>query len=160
MKALPRLFVCVVFALILAAGAGLGYARLAGDGESLLGDFGLFFDACRRRQDLGRDSAAVLRRVQAKEEVMDELVAGRMSLREAVACFRAIHAANPDGLAPGAAEEEWTARNVAHWLKERLRSRGPQGKAVLRRLEYELKELLRGQQGGGPRATPSRTVLH
>jgi hypothetical protein len=89
----------------------------------------------------------VARRNDVKDEMAQDVAAGRRTFREAVACFREAHIGGPEPA------DEWLAWNVALWVGGVLRERGgsirdfPHLEPELRRLleEPRLEELMPGR---------------
>jgi len=84
-------------------------------------------------------------RLQAKHAVVTELLAGRLTLREAAARFEALNADDPEirnrlsQLYPGVSYKEALCRNVIEHARSELRLRAPeQMDSVVARLEAEL----------------------
>jgi hypothetical protein len=99
----------------------------------------------RRGEELERRRKAVLRRIAAKERVVAELVAGRLTLRQATARFRDLKGElhdvpPPPGLAWGGSAGEWHCREVMGWADGWLAEHAPaRAAAVAARLEAELR---------------------
>jgi hypothetical protein len=96
------------------------------------------------RTDAGSESGrvspetrVVVLRIQQKQRIVDDLLAGRLTNAEAVARFRAINAAAPNTLAllrhqwPDAAEEELSRRNLETFVQSTLRSRRAAGRPAV-----------------------------
>ncbi len=104
-----------------------------------------------RGEGLERQRQAVLARMAAKDRVVAELVAGRLTLSQAAARFRGLSVALPDGAHPpgaeGRTEGERLCREVmaraAVWLADHAPDRAA---AVAARLEAELRQQL-GRDG-------------
>jgi hypothetical protein len=98
-----------------------------------------------RGEELDRRREALLRRIAAKERVVAELVAGRLTLLQAAARFRDLKGEPPDlaappGLACGCSEGERLCREVMAWADGWLAEQAPQrAAAVAARLEAELR---------------------
>jgi hypothetical protein len=86
------------------------------------------------RQLRGESCAQRLQRLQVKQAVIADLIAGRLTLLEAAARFR--------GCATEAEDPELTARAVIGWAHLALRDRPEEADAVGDRLEAELRQHL------------------
>jgi hypothetical protein len=82
----------------------------------------------RARAQMQRQTDVLLARVKAKEEVIQQLVAGQLTLFEAAAWFGHLNQ-NPPELAststrmfPGRSPEEKLCRQVIHWAEQHLRA--------------------------------------
>src|SRR5687767_1238703 len=95
--------------LSLAVASGLLAAVLMVMSSGQLADLGLDFwnlpqwqrdleESVRRREDLTRQEERLLNRLAAKQAVIENLIAGRLSLKEATAHFRALNEADPTSL--------------------------------------------------------------
>jgi hypothetical protein len=99
----------------------------------------------RRREELDHRREVLLRRIAAKEQVVAELVAGRLTLLQAAARFRDLKEeppdmADPPGYPCGCSEGERLCREVMAWADGWLAERAPQrAAAVAARLEAELR---------------------
>jgi hypothetical protein len=94
----------------------------------------------------GPDSDSI-RRIQAKVQIADEVVAGRLTLLEAARRYRPLQESAPGGLRyllrkyPGATEQEVLCRNVITFARG-TPSMQPERATVVARLEAELAEYL------------------
>jgi hypothetical protein len=92
----------------------------------------------------------IRQRIEAKEAVVRELIAGRVTLPEATARFMALNQSHPEYLRmirenyPGSSDEEKTARNVIDYSLGRTDDRGERDR-LGRRLNAELRTLVNGQ---------------
>jgi hypothetical protein len=112
-------------------------------------------DEKRREDELVRRDEVVVRRVAAKRRIIDEVVAGRLTLLEAAAWFR--HLNNCDGPRPqaealwgpqGRTEGERMCRQVLSWVRSDLQAcPESQYRAVYGRLEAELEAELARSHG-------------
>jgi hypothetical protein len=100
------------------------------------------------RQDLPEDNEARRKCRAAKFRVIHRLLAGRLPLRQAAACFRDLNASAPEGdkylrrVLPGVPPEQALCRQVIWYVEAELRTRPQQrGGEVVARLEAELAEL-------------------
>jgi hypothetical protein len=114
----------------------------------------------RRSALLEADRELLRQSIQVNQRIREDLVAGRLSLREAAAALAAENARRPGRLRastvnfPGATQEEWFARLAVEHLALALANK-PGGAAVLARLRAELEDYLAGK-GGGPGPADSR----
>jgi hypothetical protein len=100
--------------------------------------------------ELDREAEETFRREVTKEEVVPEVLAGRLTLWQAAARFRALDAtASPrirkslgEGF-PGIAEDERCCRKVITWVARREAERPDGGHGVAQRLAAELEDALR-----------------
>jgi hypothetical protein len=150
MNALLRLAVTVL-ALPLLAACVLGL-RLASDPPGLVGLRELMREA-RRDEELRRLERATFRREEARWQVVQELLAGRCGLGEALAAFRELDREWPDCVTPSsqALTGAWASEEERHyWLLTKL-VRGLLGErpaelaASLRRLEEDYRQLRAGR---------------
>jgi hypothetical protein len=125
----------------LSAAAGLAVFHLG------LDDLGRLVAEERRRDELDARMRALQECHDGKCLVVEELLDGRLSLREAVAAFRRLHEAAGDDLrrplpvVGGATVEESLARSVLFWAEGAQRDRPTAERAaVLRRLKAEFAE--------------------
>jgi hypothetical protein len=79
--------------------------------------------------------ASALARVATKQRVVEQVIAGRLSLMEAATRFRAAGR----GLLPAAEDGETVCRTVIGWAELALRDRPERASAVAERLEGELR---------------------
>jgi hypothetical protein len=103
-------------------------------------------EAIEQQRELNVVAAAIYQRIEAKEAIVRELVAGRMTLADATARFKALNAMDQDALRviretfPGSSDEEKTARNVIEYTLGRADA--PAARARLdRRLKAEFQAL-------------------
>jgi hypothetical protein len=103
-------------------------------------------------RDLDAASAEVRRRIDTKDALIQNLIAGRATLAAVTAQFLALDENRPSYMAvlrnnqPGATDEEKMARNVISYALPSLNERSLiQKAAVLVRLEAELHHLTSGQ---------------
>lgn len=105
---------------------------------------------------LGRHSTTVpeslepLRQVQVRQQVIERLIAGNLSLGQAAREFYAqrprnwLEGKNPVAKAvPTADDNEWELRTILGWVQLALADRPEQAESVLARLEGELQLCLR-----------------
>jgi hypothetical protein len=101
-------------------------------------------------EDLDRRGAAVLARINARQEVVRDLCDGRLTLLEAAARFRALNATAgatarraAQDIYPGASEGERICRQVIGHVRTHLEEQSPgRGETVTRALEEELRARL------------------
>lgn len=97
----------------------------------------------------------ITRRIKARIRVVDQLMAGEVTLVEAAAWFRYLNDTPPDypepswRLLPGPSEGEKLCRQVIGWAEAHLcsRPRSPQLEARYAALKKELADLLAAQRG-------------
>jgi hypothetical protein len=159
MNALLRPAVAVlVVALLVVCAFGL---RCASDPAGPAGLRDVAREA-RRDEDLRRLNRATLRREEARQQVVRELLAGRLGLAEALAAFGELDREWPDYATPRAEEtrsiwprdEDRRYERIAAIARDLLRERPEELAAVLHRLDEEYRPLRAG--GAGP-LTPDRT---
>jgi hypothetical protein len=126
MRALPRLSLSLAACVGLVAGFGYAFARWGG---VALGDWDLpeagrtLLAETRREQDLQARDADCLRRLAAKHEVIDALLAGRLSLRRAAELFRQIDEDAGGAAAAGTDGDDAAYDNVLAWAENALPDR-------------------------------------
>jgi hypothetical protein len=148
----------VVAAVVVACLAGVAYARPA-----LVTDLGLDFwnvpalqarldQDVRHHRELDAKDVEVLRRIEIKEGVIADLIAGRMSLPEATTHFKVLNIGRPDYMTiiragyPGATDDERLSRNVLAFVEAHLRCRRANDRSIVERLTRELeRRLARGE---------------
>src|SRR5262249_33796987 len=103
----------------------------------------------RRADELEDQLADAVRRSEATEAAVKEVIAGRLTLREAAARFRALAKENPDfqwetfrRTYPGASDEERHCRQVIDAAQKALGYEPDEAAEVVTRLEAELREHL------------------
>jgi hypothetical protein len=98
----------------------------------------------QQKEELQAQSHEVLYRIQAKRTVVEDVIGGRMTLREAAAQFAELNAICPTymnllrQLHPGLSDEEVLCRNVMSFVATELSHWPDQAACVLARLEKEL----------------------
>jgi hypothetical protein len=110
---------------------------------------------CGKQREAELSRGTGIARCAVREEVTQELLAGRLTLPEAAARFRALNAAAGPSVPPlglwfaGATEEERLCRQVIAWTESASTSPRSPGSSLpaRRRLEAELNALL--EQGHG-----------
>jgi hypothetical protein len=107
-------------------------------------------EEAERLERLEREKEETFAALRRRDEVLNAVIEGRCSLAEAAAAFWKVNRSVPRfhwerfrNYYPGATEAERCCRHVIRHVKCRLEDRPDGGKAVLRRLEAELEELLR-----------------
>jgi hypothetical protein len=137
----------VVFALVGVPGGPSG-----GPGGGFLADVLAEAERGRRLDDL---SGACVRRICAKHRLAEEVIAGRLGLRQAAARFRELNE-QPSAydrerfraLYPGADDGERHCREVLAWVADALEDDpDPGGADLVTRLEAELQESKRSRAG-------------
>jgi hypothetical protein len=119
-----------------------------------------------RRERLKQLEEATLRRKEVRWRVAEEVIAGRLSLAEAIEQFQTLDregslsrpwpAAQRSGHF-GISEEEWDGRNVLSVVRQVLADRPDKAAAVAGRLEEELQQLLAQRQKRPPEPVDGRT---
>jgi hypothetical protein len=107
-------------------------------------------ETARPRDELEAPRVAVLRRIEAKEQIAAEVAARRLTLAEAVKHFRALNAEDADTRArelalhprPGESEEEGLCRQVITWVLGRLEANPDEARLMGAVFEEEMRELL------------------
>jgi len=114
-------------------------------------------DRPRARPEEGRNHAPpspdveiLRRRISAKDQVVDQLLAGELSLAQAAARFKCLnedppHLRVPIYLWPGKSEGEKVCRQVINWIESRYQSQGmtlSEAQAAVSPFERELKRLM------------------
>jgi uncharacterized membrane-anchored protein YhcB (DUF1043 family) len=142
----PTVYLGAGAAVALGVVIGVLALRLAGcqDGEQE----GLL-EAARRHDELKRRDELLLRHIQQKTEIVEELIAGRIRLREGVAQFRALNEEDPTTSAavravwPTGTMDEAVCRQVLSWTEARLSAESSEERRrILNRLESEAHDLL------------------
>ncbi len=101
----------------------------------------------RRGQRLEADRVVLLNSVETKRQIADNLTAGRLTLWEAAARFKALYATRPEHLGPyldqypGGSDDERLCRQVIGFAEARLEESAAR-KAFVARLEAELQQRL------------------
>jgi hypothetical protein len=111
------------------------------------------------REYLDQIDDALRRRRESKWHMAEQVVAGRLSLAEAMERFNALDREWPPGRLRlpetlKMSDEEWDGWGVLHYVKFVLQSRHEDTVAVLSRLKKELRELLAAP--GEPRTEEAR----
>jgi hypothetical protein len=157
MKFFPRVLLLAVPGTFLAVGAGAAVARLGGPdpfGRDLPGAWQLYVQESQRREALSNHERALAESLEVKRQAVAELIAGRLTLAQAVARFRAAQAAKAgegggaSGTYPGLSDEVLT-QNVLSWVAAQLCDQPAKAAAVEARLRAE-QEQMRARSGRPP----------
>jgi hypothetical protein len=151
----PLVYVLTI--LTLTGSLDLGWSRF----RSRLGDLSRHSRTLEgeqaRQRDLEERAEAVFASIQAKQQVVRDIIAGRLSLRDGVARFRLIALSSPDYNRElfyrhftGASEEDRYGRAVIAEAEAQLSDQPDQARVVVRRLEAELNGLLSHQAAQPP----------
>lgn len=126
---------------------------------------GLLSREIQRRENLKQLRIASHRRRDAWRRVVEEVIAQRWTLAEAMARLRTLDREWPDySMAPPfdsspGAEEEKTYQKILSFVEEILRDRPDEVKAVAERLEREYR-MLQASHGWHSPEAPDRTILN
>jgi hypothetical protein len=120
----------------------------------------------RRDEDLRRLERATLRREEARRQVVQELLARRCGLGEALGRSRELDREWPDCVTPSAKAlaAAWASEEDRHyWLitqlvQDLLGGRPAEAAAALRRLEEDYRRAARGDTTGISPSTPVETI--
>ncbi len=126
------------------------------------GDLATLVREANRGEAMTRRLATTRRVSEGKHHVVAELIAGRITLREAAERFRELNALADDGnddlIAPFrvvSGEEEALCRNVYFWTEAKLRHRREPGAAeILARLKTEYRQYFDHDPEQFPEASP------
>jgi hypothetical protein len=153
MATLVRLLSCSLAGVLMLVLAGAALAKCGGP-DLLGGNLGesvrLYLDELERSEELTSRARAVQRCVKDKEQVIAEVCAGRMTLKQAVARFRVVQErlcrGREDGRGsfPAPLDDETLARNVICWVAVQLRKEPTKAARVLGGLRKELGQLAKG----------------
>lgn len=104
-------------------------------------------EANRRRAALDAQDQAVLERIAARYRIVDALLEGRLTLRQAAARFRQLNPSSAEApwlpvTYPARSEEERCCRQVMVYARHVLRNRPEEAQRILPRLEAELQAYL------------------
>ncbi|HEY7427745.1 MAG TPA: hypothetical protein VH682_26175 [Gemmataceae bacterium] len=139
--------VAVVWGLLALLVLGLRYACNPADWSAIL----------QRREDLDQLEEATLRRGEARQRVVDEVIDGRRTLAEAIEEFQELDREWPDysEVIPAWAEsrQEIRYRCILAMVKGSLRDRPEELSALLRRLEHEYQQRPAGELTPPPAMT-------
>ncbi len=116
-------------------------------------------EAIGQNEQLEQRKEAIRDRREAKEQVVEEVIARRQSLAEAIEQFRArdrqwppshpwLRHQTPEDL--GISQDEWDGRNVLDFVRLVLADRPDEAAAVADRLEKELQQLLHSRKRRPP----------
>jgi hypothetical protein len=153
MNALLRPAVVVMVLALLAVGAlGLRFALGPVD-----------FREARRAEELERLERATFRRLESRRQVVQEVIARRCSLGEALAWLRELEREWPDYATPLSQrqgprwpEEERHYQQVIAMVQDLLGERPEEATTVLRRLEEDYRRLRAGRQATATAPAGSR----
>jgi hypothetical protein len=118
------------------------------------GDISKVLSQERRAEALRGQKEAIFTRAEARQQVIDELIAGRMTLKQAVARFGELNAMEPEQMTvvretfPGDSDEERLCRQVLGQVQVELQGRTSEADTILPRLEAEMHEQF-GQHSPG-----------
>ena len=114
-------------------------------------------EAAQKREELEEQSAKMYQRVQYKEQAITQLLEGRISLTETVACFQAINKRTAGVINSsvdhdsGLTEEQIICQQVLGWLEAKLNfDKDPAAEDVLARFACEAYEFCLPQGSEGP----------
>jgi hypothetical protein len=117
-----------------------------------------------RREQLNQLEEALLRRKQARWRVAEAVIAGQLSLAEAIDIFRALDREWPENRpwphAPAHVEisqDEWDGRGVLNSVRQVLADRPAEAAAAADCLERELQQLLADRKKRPPATAEPRT---
>ena len=117
----------------------------------------------RHAEELEWRQRATCRRMESKRQVVQEVIAGRCGLGEALAWFRGLEGACPEYAtvvvkvrARQGPDEERHYRNITMMVRDLLGERPAEAAAVLRRLEEDYRRLQAGRQATATAPTGSR----
>jgi hypothetical protein len=97
----------------------------------------------RRNEALDAQWAVVRNRIQVRQTIVDEVLAGRMTVAEAVVRFQELNRMSPHCMAllrqahPGESDEQCVRRQVWRYLQSALEERPAEARAIRQRLEAE-----------------------
>jgi hypothetical protein len=143
MKYVSHLLLLAATAVVSVGVSHLIASRGEADGRNLARR--LLFEM-RRSEALAQRSAQILRSLEIKKVVIDDLIADRLTLREAIEAFRQANALienNSDGLVATyhtALTENELFQQVLAWTRARLGEDPWRAKEILQRLEEERTE--------------------
>jgi hypothetical protein len=117
----------------------------------------------RHAEELQELQRATFRRMESKRQVVQEVIAGRCSLSEAVAWFRGLEGECPEYArvvaklcGPPGPDEERHYRNITMMVRDLLGERPEEAAPALRRLEEDYRRLRAGRQATATAPTGSR----
>ena len=128
-----------------------------------LADLGELMREARHAEELEWVRRATFRRMESRRQVVQEVIAGRCGLSEALAWFRGLEGECPEYAAVVAKvrarqgpDEERHYRNITMMVRDLLGERPAEAAAVLRRLEEDYRRLRAGRQATATAPTGSR----
>jgi hypothetical protein len=128
-----------------------------------LADLGELMREARHAEELEWMQRATFRRMESKRQVVQEVIAGRCSLSEALAWFRGLERECPEYAAvvskrcgPQGPDAERLYRNITALVRDLLGDRPAAAAAVLRRLEEDYRRLRAGRQATATAPMDSR----
>jgi len=157
MKRLFPLALCAVACVTLLAAFASASASWWGDSAQwdLTDLVHQLAEETRRGESLASRTGVTRRCIEGKREVTLEVIAGRLTLPEAAGRFRELQEmrdeVDEDSRVPGPGhrDEEALCLNVIVWVAAELNNNPPQARAVVSRLEDELRDHLRSRSGDG-----------
>jgi len=149
MNALSRLFLCLFFFLCLFLAGDFIVSRFNGgeDGKpnSILHHVGCLIKEARRSGEISSRNEAVQHRLKVKNEVVESLVDGKITVREAYNCFVELEAESIEW--HDDREKDAVGTSLLSWTKAVLTSHGKEAPEFLARVEKEIQELNSGYMG-------------
>jgi hypothetical protein len=155
MSASLRLLTIVILVSVVLAGASCVLpsellADLGLDGADFREAVRIYWEESDRSAQLDRRDVLILSRLNGKNEIVRQLLAGKLTLWQAAARFQRLNE-EPTEMKdlsyrqafPGATAGESACRQVLHWVETELAGDQAADRAVLRRLQAELDERLR-----------------
>jgi hypothetical protein len=117
-----------------------------------------------RRGALEQEGAAVLLRIQDRQDIAARVIAHQMTLSEAAACFRSLNAEQAKlreqmllAAFPGASEEERLCRQVIVWVSNALLDEPDRQAVEVARLEAEMNQRFPHEDGASLSPESSQT---
>jgi hypothetical protein len=128
-----------------------------------LADLGELVREARHSEELEWRQRATFRRLEAKRQVVQEVIAGQCSLSEALAWFRELEGECPEYAAvvakvcgPQGPDAERQYRNITALVRDLLGERPVEAATALRRLEEDYRRPRAGRQAPATAPTGSR----
>jgi hypothetical protein len=145
MNSLPRLVLCALAGTVLFFAGSSGLALRPGRAD-LVAALRRVAEEFRRGEELDAREELALRSFRGKQAVTRELLAGRLTVGEAVEQFRALTRIN-DGLMkellaayPGSTEDEALCQSLLAWVRSQTRGDPGRRAALVARLEDEIRQ--------------------